>query len=410
MQRICFIVGIALVTLQASPALAQQASDDAKKEDAAKAAVDKKYEFKDFLLDDGAFSISAAGMAGVADTAITTVDNTRDVAVYLKAFSADNKGGGFALAPARARNPFPRISRVQYEAKGLEGYWWRAVTGTAVSYAQGTGEIDAKSYRRRAAAVSTVFYIHHKEDDPISVGLNLKDGCYKRFIKSTPDPTLVFKPTIGLPNAEAEGKRQLDEFSGKFKEYYATCEKPTMDALLSRWYRSQVTLVLASGDIKQDQAGGASASLGTHAALTVRLGHAISTKAKLADDEPTFANSGWALTLSSRWGRNEPVISTLGSSALQKRNTSLVAARLAVGTDSFRGLAEASNAKATQASTGELSLRRAVGLEYRLMKGVWLHARYGSRALTTNGQTERAGLMTVNWSPEVADVSGWFGK
>lgn len=417
MQLPSILVGATLLALLVSSSLAQQtpAAAPASTEADAKAALDKKYEFKDFLLQDGAFSVAAAGLAGVADTAITTVDNTRDAAVYLKAFSPENKGGGFVLAPARARSPFPRISRVQYEAQGVEGYWWRALTSATVSYAQGTNEIDAKSYRRRAVALSTQFYFDHKNDDPISVGLELAHTCYKKFIAPKSDGKSeydVFMPTIGLPEAErkAAAEKQLKQFSENYTAYYAICAKPAMDALQSRWYRGQLTLVLAGGDIKQDQAGGASASLGTHAALAVRLGGAISTRTKLTANEPTFADSGWAFTLSGRLGRNEPVISTLGSSSIQKRDTSLVAARLALGTDSIRALAEASNAKATQASTGELSLRRAVGIEYRLAKGVWLHARYGNRALTTNGQTERAGLMTVNWSPEPADVAAWFGK
>ena len=79
------------------------------------------------------------------------------------------------------------------------------------------------------------------------------------------------------------------------------------------------------------------------------------------------------------------VLDTLVTGPLERADSTLAAIRLAGGSASMRGLVEFSNAKSTSITTVQSRMRRALGLDYRVMDGLWLGLRAGKqRAMQTS--------------------------
>ena len=107
---------------------------------------------------------------------------------------------------------------------------------------------------------------------------------------------------------------------------------------------------------------------------------------------------GWALSGSAKLARNDPVLSTLGTAALERKTTNIVALKGAAGTATMRAVAEYSSAQLREAQAGELTLNKAVGLDYRVREGWWLNFRYGKRKKSSGDGEDIAGLMTLTIS------------
>lgn len=366
---------------------------------------------KDFLVDQGAASVSAAALAGVT-SALTTVQDTKDFAVLVNPFDKDGKGGGFSIAPARVRNPLPRIDLMsQYVQSG----WWRAVGAINISGAQGLSQVGGKDVRRRAFAVGTNAYFF-ADDDPIVQRANaslmqkdavgnepvpVTDSCLAGFYKviDATDGTLTGADTgvAGMTAKElqqAKEKALADALTAATPVYKACVEKVYANAR-NKWFSPRWSFAYGTGDA-QDKTSGNSARIGDTVAVGITYGRPWQVKrpAKGETGGDTVL-SGWAITVLGRVTRDELVLSSLANGTPQRQNTSLLAGRLAIGTETWRLLGEVSNNDVKKTQGGERTMKQALGLDYRVAKESWLVLRYGKRVKSIGTGEEGAALLSV---------------
>jgi hypothetical protein len=407
-------------------------------------------QLSDFLIDQGTANVSAAGLAGVGATALTVLEDSKDFAVLLSPFSKDGKGGGFAVAPAKIRNPLPRIDLMtEYVQSG----WWRAVAGLNFSGAQGTSEIGSSSFRRRAFAVSTSGYFRRGDDPIVARALERRDDeggqtCISIFYKTAGDETGsetgldgerlvpgnddVFSaasaaaPASGPEKAKIAGRKdakaaadsglstERQKADRQKADEAAATRNAALDALKAciaksdakaklAWYLPRWSVALGTGDA-QLSGGGPAVRTGTVFVAGVTYGGAWGHSPQSANgpqgkdgpaSEPAPQPYGWTISLLTRYSRNEVVMKSLETATPVHQNTSLVVGRTAIGTPSWRLLIEASNNRVKEAAAGELTMQRALGLDYRVAKDSWLNVRYGSRRKTDGSGTEPAGLLSL---------------
>lgn len=387
-MRIDVPLGLALALLAALPAAAADKKDPV--ELFKKATGNDAEQLSSFLADHGTASVSAAALAGVS-TSLTVVEDSKDFALLISPFT-NSKGGGFVITPAKIRNPLPRIDLMtEYVQNG----WWRALAGLNVSGAQGSVERGGTRYRLRGFALASNGYFD-RNDDPI-VYRATKTGAH-----SAADPTSCMgKYLAALGNQTGtetsdEGERPGAASAGAQNEFKACVAKIEAEAK-RRWFVPRWSIALGTGDAERAD-GGDSTHTGALLALGASYGRGWgATKAAAPDDQPY----GWALLTSARYARKQVVLSSIGTANLVRQNTSLVAVRAVAGTESWRFLAEASNNKAKQSDAGEVTLQRALGLDYRVAKDSWLNVRYGRRQKTSGTGEENAALVSVTLGGEL---------
>lgn len=352
---------------------------------------------KDFLVDQGTASVSAAALAGIGTTPLTIVQDTKDFAVLLSPFDKEGKGGGFVFTPARARNPMPRIDLMtEYVASA----WWRIASATNISGAQGKSEIGGKEYRRRAFAIATGGYFD-ETDDPIyqravaevkqdKDGTLKGDKCYVAAFNSFEDlPT----SSAAVDTGDDEAKKKEIEKQAKLTAFKDCVKKAYADSR-NRWFAPRWSLAVGTGDA-QASAGGQSVRTGDVIAIGATFGKPIGAAKGSANPEGATFLSGWAVTLVARHTRKEAVLDSLANGPVQRQNSTLVVGRLAAGTETWRLMFEASNNNVKKTAGGERTMKQAVGLDHRFGKDSWLNLRYGKRIKGTGGGEEAASLLTL---------------
>jgi hypothetical protein len=352
---------------------------------------------KDFLADQGAASVSAAALAGIGTTPLTVVQDTKDFAVLLSPFDKDGKGGGFVITPARVRHPLPRIDLM---TEYVPNVWWRIAAATNISGAQGKSDVGGTEYRRRAIALATGAFFD-KNDDPIyqravatlavdASGAVVGDACLARFFKT------VDTVSDAGPGAETDtaGTSPGPGLAKATADYKACVEKVYADSR-NRWFAPRWSLAVGTGDA-QPSAGGTSVRSGDVVALGVTYGQPWRTSAAgAANPEAASFLSGWAATVVARHTRNEVVLASLATGPVQRQDSSLVVGRLTAGTETWRLMLEASNNDEKKTAGGERTMKRAVGLDWRVAKDSWLNLRYGARNKATGGGEEGATLLSL---------------
>jgi hypothetical protein len=348
-----------------------------------------------FLADQGAASISAAALAGVGTTPLTLMQDTKDFAVLLSPFDKDGKGGGFVFTPARARNPLPRIDLM---TEYVPSVWWRIVAATNISGAQGKGDVSGQEFRRRAFAIATGAFFD-KRDDPIyqravatlavdASGEAVGDACLAGFFKAVDD--VPVPGTGGVAGASAK------ELLAAATAAYKACVEKSYAESRKRWFAPRWSLAVGTGDA-QPSAGGTSVRTGDVVAVGVTYGRPWKADTPKLSSDPAAGTilSGWAITLVARHTRDEAVLTTLASNLVERQNTSLLVGRLAIGTESWRLMVEASDNDVKKAAAGERTMKQALGLDWRVAKDAWLNVRYGKRVKTTGSGDEGAALLSL---------------
>ena len=403
------------------------------------------------LTKSSAGSVSAAGLAGVDPDSLSVIENVRDFSVLIKAFDSDAKGFGVAIAPARTKTPFPRITLQEYSEP--RAYLTRLLGNLTISYAQGKTKEAGTDYTKRAISVATSAF-WAAEDDPV-VAVARAQECSAAALAKLPDvaplPQTELERTDELQEIEAaaargdtkaqaaidaiiaaarngdrqalgematleeaalrrraragdaQATRELRELliaraqAGRFDDAAATaalkafnsCADRVLRKLDARWNRTRYSLSLATGAIKASDGGGGSTSLGQTAAFSVLYGF----------DGVRALQDRAALTLTGRFARDEPVLRTLASGNVRQIDTTLLAVRLSGGSSVFRGLVEASNADSTDITSTQRTFRRALGIDYRVLDGLWLNLRYGKQKRLDGGGDETASFLVLNYSP-----------
>jgi hypothetical protein len=385
--------------------------------------------------------VSAASLAGIKPDVVEEVHNLRDYNVMLKALDKDSSGVGFSVTPARTRNPFPSFSLGDYRASG----WVRFAASTSFSYAQGTAPIGGKEFVKQAVSISSSGFFHDDHDPVVHLAKSskCKAAADKVLIDAGLDkPTLtedkILEPLVaraaagdsesreaiaGIRRRAADGdpraRRQavlLDQLEARLQadagdpasadrflaqairvkpeiekatlKAFNDCAAGELDALGKQWNRSRYSISLGTGTVKAKE-GSSSVSLGRTVAASVMYG--FEHVAALRDRA--------ALTVTVRRADSEPVSSTLGSTAVRTKDRTLTGVRLSAGSSGFRALVEANDRKDEEVGATESTLRRAVGLDVRVMDGAWLSLRYGKQRKLNGSGDENASFLVLNLSP-----------
>jgi hypothetical protein len=376
----------------------------------------KETSFADFFVDDAAASVSAASLVGIDPSAVTIAEATNDFAAFAQGINAKDKGGGFALSPARVRKPWPRVDLKDYLNGSLTA---RALAGLTLSYAQGSSEIEGANYVRHAVAVATSG-VFRMQDDPIwnlanSVGSTCASTCAQAEIVALSKEIVIATQKklreTGKTTLSPEETKEVEATGATAESVKAALQK-CIDRgaarLDQRWFRPIWSLTLATGNVRQDLTGAKYTRMGTTIAGAARYGQGlakpkpsagVSAAADGASDSETEFEWGWAISGSYKTTLDAPILSSLGTASINRENSRVAALKVAGGTDVWRAIAEGSKTSSKSAETGERVLRRALGLDYKIGKGMWLNFRYGKRDGIEGGSTESATLLSLTISP-----------
>ena len=362
------------------------------------------------LVDSSAGSVSAAGLAGVDTEVLSVIENVRDFSLLLNALDKNSQAIGIAITPARTTRPFPPIDLQKYAQK--DAFFTRLLGSMTLSYAQGKTDINGTNFTRTAYAIATSAYFDPNDDPAVAVA-NATQCSERVFALLNDKPTITdeevkrrvaerekLEAQALAGDQDAKDKMKVNDVKGTrvaadeekvALDAFNTCVTEVLDNHSKKWNRSRYSISYAAGSVKPTDGGGSSVKLGKTLALSVLYGF---------DGIDTLKDSA-AFTLTARRSIDEPVLETLGTGDVKSKNTSLYAARLAGGSSVFRGIAEVSNSSSSgeEITFLQRTFRRALGIDYRIAKGVWLNLRYGKQRKVDGDGDEDASLLTLNWSP-----------
>jgi hypothetical protein len=336
------------------------------------------------LVDYGKASVSAAALASVGGDDLTVVENLRDVAVALKGDTPlSRKVFALSVTPSRTDWAFPRVSLADYATSRAS----RLIASTTLGYAQGESTHDNVDFRRRAWSIETSLFFDPKDDPVVAVA---NAGCAKAAndvleAPSATPPSQTPKGASALRNVSAE---KADKLKAALKAY-DDCADAELAKANKRWNRSRGSVSLATGWIHRADGTGSSERLGTTLAGGVVYGF---------DHVPMLRdNAAWTLLL--RRTSGEPVLKSLVSGPLQTKNGTLWATRLSGGSSTFRGLVEFGSKRERAATSSDLAFTRAIGIDLRVVDGLWLNLRSGKQRRVDGNGEQVGSLVTLSYSP-----------
>lgn len=336
--------------------------------------------FKDFLIDVGPGHVSAGDMLKLTDSAITTIEAPKDFVALLNGLDSSDKSGGFGFAITPARTSLTPLSIDSYRSNNLARLWG----GTTFSYAKNRNPLGGVEYKQDALAVNVSYYLHDKDDPHVA--------AYDAFANCSPLKQLVVDesnrvmqsltggPPEKIQEVLARSKRNpqfLDAASAAAKECARQAASP-------KWNATQFAFTIGQGWIRPPGAGSPRVTLARTVALSGAYGPSENTLLNY-----TLRRSDRVLDLD-----------TLTTTQAYKK-TNIAAVRLTYGQGDSRdlyGLIEASNVKSSVATLPDSAFKFALGIDKRVMEGVWLEFRLGRRRSVDDGKEETAGLMNLKFS------------
>lgn len=416
--------------------------------DEVRGVIDRKT-IEALFVDSAPTIVSAATLAGIDDDALNAVENVRDFSMLVKAFDSNAKGFGLTIAPARTAFPVPRINLQTYGQP--DAYFTRLLGGVSISYAQGKTAYAGVEHTRRAFSLGTSAYVRAKDDPVVIVAAQTQ--CSQAAFDAVPLSKSVIShvtaqelvrlsklerdAAAGKPEArnaieeirakakagdtkaaleleaieqaalsrrQKEGDKIAEEELARrlrgHKRESADIEKAALaaynscvDGLLKdhgkKWNRSRYSVSFAAGSAKPSDGSGSSVSLGRTLSASVLYGfdgvRALSERA--------------ALVITARRSSDEPVLTTLGTGAVQTQNSTLVGVRLSGGSSVFRGLIDWSNARKHDITATQRTFNRALGIDYRITDGLWLSVRYGRQRKLDGSGNETGSFLAINYGP-----------
>jgi hypothetical protein len=355
--------------------------------------------------------VSAAALASIDGDSMTVAQDLKDFTLVLKGLDKDFPTYGFSITPARTRSPFPKINLADY-AKG--GVGTRLLGALTLGYAQGKSDDAGKTWQRRAFSVETSAFWNESEDPVVAMA----NDCGKAALSTPADE--ADRPSSGLQAAVAAAAgasaaaataaaapvapRDLRQAlvakpddpaaNKRAAEAFNACIEPKLKRLSEQWNRTRYSLSYGTGWIRPDDRSLGQTSLGHTVAASLVYGF---------DGLPSaFLRDRAALTVVLRRSVREPVLDSLGTAAVNRRDSTITALRLTVGSSSFRGLAEYSNAGKKDLTTTQRTFTQALGIDYAVSNlapgDLWLSLRYGRQRKLDGSGEESASLFTLSYS------------
>jgi len=335
----------------------------------------------DYLVDTAIPPVAAAGMLGISGEAIKPIENVRALLVAAQGLSTADSKTSLATSITPARTSIMPMNLSTY-AKSLPA---RILGSVTFGYAQGDASISDATFERRAVSVETNFFFDAKRDDPVVAFANAveaRKGDCAILRPSPPEQTTPTGPASGpakpalAPASEAEEARKRAN----------SCREGVMKSM--RWNRSQMSVHFATGRIKS-KSGGNEVSLGNAFAAGLIYGIGDSLAASAIYRRTT----------------NEPVLDSLVTGDVRKRNTSLAILELSGGSDRMRGVLQGSNAKTTDVTASQRVFKWAAGLDVRVVDEVWVNFRVGHQAKVDGSGSETGSVLSLSWSPKAIIAS-----
>lgn len=397
--HLCMVLGLCV-----QPALAEDKPFGKLFESKSGAPLDVPIE--KLLVDNAAGSVSAAALAGVESDSMNVVENVRDFSVLVKGFDASAKAFGVAVTPARTHFAWPSYTLGEYERSHLT----RWLASFTLSYAQGSSDIEKAKFTRRAVSLSTSAFWNAAED-PVVVIAQAKECGIKALAALGPDKPAVTQAEadaavaaarsgVAAAGASAPGaagvappaKPASDEQNKAARKAWEDCVTPLLKKAEEKWNRTRYSVSYGTGNVQRTDGTGDTVRLGHTAAVSLVYGFDGVDALKLKDRA--------AMALTVRRSSKEPVLTSLATGPVKFKSSTLAGVRLSGGSSVFRGLVELNNARDTDVTTTQRQFRRAVGIDYRLMDGLWLNLRYGKqRKLDGSGKDETGSFLSLNYSP-----------
>lgn len=365
------IMGIALACVAGSCLAADESQDILK----------KKYGNADLatvVVDNAPGSVSAMGLLGISQDQTTIVQNPRDLTIAAKAFDGKN---AFGLSITPARTSLVPLSISSYAGSPLARLWG----STTFSYAQGRAEVQGSNFERRAVAVETSYFFRPDVDDPLMMywnaltvagqGADDKDPCVLI-------PAQGPKPDAGSGGFEdvpASEKEALDKRAQQCRDKVAKA---------ARWNVSRAWASFGTGTYRLAD-GGPSHGLGRSVVLGVTYG--------IGEKKDKTAT---ALTAAVKHTRSAPTEDTMASATPERKSSTLVMGRVAVGGEKLRALFEGSNARNDSVTAADRVYKRAAGLDVWLREGMWLNVRVGKQRRVDNTGDETGSSVGLSYSPK----------
>lgn len=324
----------------------------------------------DFLSDTdiGAGTVAAGTLVGLNGNATTPINTTQDLVLAVKPFTSGSSKAGYGLAITPARTAItPMPVRNYYNSN-----WWRLVGATTFSYAENGTNTPAGPYRSQAVSIDTTYFLNPAEDPIIAAAGGFLD-CPKRIEAQNRVMQLLQQ------GKQAEANAQAAEVERAAKE----CTDSARGRV--RWNASRLSLGYTIGWMRPDSEDGQRVSRGRWLTLGSLFG----------------IGANGAAYLTAHRVMNQVDMATLKTTPAF-RDSNLVGLRYTYGTPGkgdWRVLAEISNARSSSATASNLTFKHAIGIDRKLIDGLWLEFRIG-RSLKTDGtSTQTTGLLTLHWAP-----------
>lgn len=381
-------------------------------------------DWTDYLTDEAAGSVSAAGMLSISGDSITNVENVRDLVASLKGLSSDDSKATLAISVTPGRSDLSPFSLQSYYNNPLV----RLAANTTFGYAQGDAEISGTKFERQAASIETSFYFSPEEDDPVIALQARVSGSYGKGgacdlmpSEAQAAPAAAAAPKQGEPKS-AEEQRLSDLLQGganqvpaaavpadqlaqrspndavrptpvpedqqtSFQNQVAECDAEVTKGF--RWNRSRGSVAFATGWIKPKTGPGKEESLGQTAVVSLAYGF----------DHWDSLRQNLQAAVIYRYSWDEPVLDSLVTGPLQEKDKSLVVFRLVGGSKRFRALLEVSDAHSDDVTSSQRTFKQAVGLDVRLHEATWLNLRVGRQSSVDGTDDETGSVVSISYSP-----------
>jgi len=337
----------------------------------AHAQKDKLYEYTS---DFSAGTVSAGGIVGLSQSLMEEVQSSQDLVVALKPLVTGQSKTGYGIAVSPFRSALFPMSGQDYLKEGFEGKKNRLIGQLTLSYAENRAQIAGADWRKWGFSADTSYYFNVK-DDPVYYGAEAFKHCEERKKLEDKRAETLFE----------DEKADVSDLEKKIIQAHKTCIDKAKNS--ARWNADRLQLSFGGGRIRRDDGMGGDESLG---------------RSFTAAGMFSVGKQGAAQVVL-RWTNDEVDLATLGTAAVGHKNSHLAALRYTYGSEDGNGdtkvLAEVSNAKDDEVTVSNAVYKYALGLDKKLMNGLWLQFRVGKNRTLDSTGTQTTALAQINFSP-----------
>jgi hypothetical protein len=353
----------------------------------------------EYLVDTASASISASGFLGISGESVTTIENVRDVVIAARGLSSNESKESFGLSITPARTSIAPMNLHSYAQSRVR----RLLGSLTLSYAQGGASIEGVDYDRKAFAIDTNAFFF-REDDPV-VATAIAYGSPECGILQSAQPQhppgelSSALPAIGPAPASREGAVVPAVVAPGSANEQATrqradaCRERALNTL--RWNRSQVSVAYGAARIKGGDGDERSMGKALSASVVYGFDHVPAT----TNDVLKRLRERLSLSVNYRKSWDEPLLATLALPQVTEKDSSLTVVRLTGGSNSFRLLAEVSDAQARDITASQRAFKKAIGVDVRIWENTWLNLRVGEQRTIDGADVETGSLVSLSYSP-----------